>query len=260
MTANRRNAPVGRCADRPHAFTLIELLIVIGIISLLVAMLLPSLSRAHELARQVTCLTRVGSQLRAIHMYAADYDGLMPCGPDVPMPLPGGYSGPAISTIASNQIWLGAAGAYNAHGALLAKHLTAPQAMFCPDDDSSDPIEELGKIQRGAAEDAFCSYLYRQLDGRAPGAAPGRSLDALGVNARGGQVTALLMDINSLLQIPGVPVRTNHRGEKVSVGFASGHALTVPNLEKKLTLRAGDEMRLFDRLDEILEYADSLNP
>jgi prepilin-type N-terminal cleavage/methylation domain-containing protein len=249
-----------RSANRLTGFTIIELLVVIAVISLLVSILLPSLARARALARQVTCLTRVGGQIRAIHMYASSTGGLIPCGPDFAISFPGGYAGPPMNTVASNQIWIGEGRTYNAHGVLLGKGLLPMDMMWCPDDDSDDPIEELSKLKDRSSEDSYCSYLYRQLDGRAPGGRRGLGLDSLGVNPKGTPVSALVMDINSLLEIPGVPVRTNHRAEKVSVGFAEGHAKVFPNPDHNLTLRHGDEGRIFDRLDEILEYADSLCP
>ena len=247
-------------ASRGWGFTIIELVVVMAIIVLLVSILLPSLSRANDLVKQTTCLSRVSGQLEAIHVFAADAEGQIPVGPSFAIPLPGGYPGPAMYSLASNQIWIGRARALNAHGILVARHFVRPEMMFCPDDDSSDPQEELAKIQAASDEDAYCSYLYRQLDGRGPGSETKGRLGDLGLNARGMPVRALLMDMNSLLEIPGVPVRTNHRGRRVCVGFADGHAGIFPNVDQRLSLRRGDERRIFDRLDEILDYADTLQP
>ena len=246
---------------RRRAFTLVELLVVIAIIALLVSILVPSLSRAKELARLSICTSGVGSQLRAVHIYATEENGLIPAGPDMPMPLPGGITGPPTNTIATNQLWIGAAETYNAHGVLLEEHLSPPEAVFCPGDDSSDPVEELAKLKDRSDQDAYCSYLYRQLDARAPGKSPSRSLDDLGLNAAGGRVRALMLDMNSRMQVPGMPrhTRTNHGGREVSVGFVDGHAKLFSNSDDQMSLRAVDEPVVFERLDEILEYADALN-
>ena len=56
---------------RPGGFTLIELLTVVAVISLLVAMLMPSLSRAREIARRAKCAMNQRSILLGATLYAA---------------------------------------------------------------------------------------------------------------------------------------------------------------------------------------------
>jgi len=242
------------------AFTLIELLVVISIMMTLLSVLLPSLSRAKEIAKQVTCLTRVSAQVKAIHMYSSDQRGLIPVGPSETMTLPGGYPGPPYNSIATNQIWIGPLKTHTGLGLLLPKqHLGQAEAVFCPDDDSADPTEELAKIQDRTGEDVYCSYLYRQLDCRDAASAGRCHIDNLGCNPEGKRVRAVVLDMNSKMQIPGMPVRTNHRAKRVSVGFAEGHCKIYDNPDDAMTLRNGDEMRMFDRLDEVLQYADALD-
>ena len=57
---------------RSKGFTLIELLVVIAIIALLVAILLPSLGRARELAKQAVCQSNLNSIGKAIMLYKTD--------------------------------------------------------------------------------------------------------------------------------------------------------------------------------------------
>lgn len=57
---------------RRNAFTLIELLVVIAIIALLLALLMPSLSRARESARRAVCGSNLRGILQAVHLYAND--------------------------------------------------------------------------------------------------------------------------------------------------------------------------------------------
>jgi prepilin-type N-terminal cleavage/methylation domain-containing protein/prepilin-type processing-associated H-X9-DG protein len=57
---------------RVNAFTLIELLVVVAIIAVLIAMLLPALGSAREVALQTTCGSSMNEAGKALTMYTGD--------------------------------------------------------------------------------------------------------------------------------------------------------------------------------------------
>src|ERR1700722_19614124 len=72
MNANRSDSMRER-ASRRGGFTLVELLVVIGIIAVLISLLLPALNRAREAGKTVACLSNLRQCAMGFRQYANDY-------------------------------------------------------------------------------------------------------------------------------------------------------------------------------------------
>lgn len=65
---------------RVEGFSLVELLVVLGVLALVVGLVLPALGTAREAARRAQCLGNLRQLAAAAHAYAASHDGLYPSG------------------------------------------------------------------------------------------------------------------------------------------------------------------------------------
>lgn len=107
-----------------RGFTLIELLVVISIIALLIAFLLPALSRARRSAQAVQCLSNVRQQVAIQLAYAIEAEGKYP---DTYR-----YSPDYVRTYSDTTGWW---------AVLHQSMLTDPKLMICPSQasDLADP-------------------------------------------------------------------------------------------------------------------------
>src|SRR4051812_4376732 len=118
---HRPRLPLCRCAG----FTLVELLVVVGIIAILVAILLPALVKAREKAIRVSCMSNLHQVDIGLVMYAQDFRGQVPPGGyngfgSVEYAVPGGiWNGPA---------WVGGAGL----GLAYPRYINNFKVLYCP--------------------------------------------------------------------------------------------------------------------------------
>ena len=232
-----------------HAFTLVELLVVVAIMALLLGVLIPAMSRARDTARVAACAASLHTVGHAVHVYANDFRGAIPFGPNADAatstnfyPVTG-FITSLLSREAGDPIGL---------GLLLDRHLAhKPEVLFCPGADSALISEaQLQLVGRAQSQSSYwyrhgsaIRYVQNPVTGRELVQNDHIRLADLGANRDGAPIRALAMDTNFLadpsLQSFGVVDITHHDRQTTNVLLADGGVEGRSNADERYTVDVG---------------------
>lgn len=208
-----RPAPAG-------AFTLVELLVVIGVIALLMALLLPTLGRSHEMARRVVCLSNLRQVYACFQFYAQDNRDQAPIGYRTASKQ---YNSMVFSTT-GGQRWV-------LFGLLYSGgYMNSPQILFCPSENndkfmfntSANPWPLRGSLPTTNIQAGYCARPQYEIPddlANPPQSVPPFTMPRL--NDFGD--SAILADLTSAR----TRVVTRH-SDGINVLYANGSAKWVP--------------------------------
>jgi prepilin-type N-terminal cleavage/methylation domain-containing protein len=141
-SAQPHHSPRPRTTGAKRGFTLVELLVVIGIVAVLVALLLPTLSKAREQAKKTACLSNLRSLGHALVMYAnANRDRLPNLNPPRTF----------VDYDGANRAMLS-----------FAEEIKSPPVFHCPSD-RDDPPTEIVTADEDLPNSARVSYQFYSL-------------------------------------------------------------------------------------------------
>ena len=144
-------------SGRKKGFTLVELLVVIGIIVVLIAILLPVIRRARQQATRVACMSNLRQLGAAVGSYVMDNEGVLPYSNWEPTGT-GGLTAP-YSNVSAGWLYSYPPGISSGDPSLVEKgliwkYLRTRPVYRCP----GHPLEDAGGLGQGKS-DRLTSYL-----------------------------------------------------------------------------------------------------
>jgi prepilin-type processing-associated H-X9-DG protein len=218
-------------------FTLIEMLLVIAIIVILVAMLLPMMSRAKESGKRATCLSNQKQIGVALLVYASDHKRKLPETQATTQP------GWGVWTIYKNDTYFGLGKLYD------QGYLSAAKAYYCPSWECPPETGAAWKAQYGYLNETGTSgglpfpgnpmptnstkihYFYRASFSKLAGNWRPASL------GRDDPKKALTAEFwtNTAATSTGIGLYI-HRGEGYNVAYLDGHAKWVEDRPRQVAI------------------------
>lgn len=165
---------VGRGSRARSAFTLIDLLVSIAVMSVLIAIMLPSITSAHEAARRVACRSNVRQIGLGIVMYANDHDGRLPASVFLDPTLFGGSTTAMVTGEANSELTRMIAlrvapgdpklssGGWDGLGHLHQQQYTnAPRVFYCPSHKGENVFSRFAAGWATGVQELAGNYHYR---------------------------------------------------------------------------------------------------
>jgi prepilin-type N-terminal cleavage/methylation domain-containing protein/prepilin-type processing-associated H-X9-DG protein len=135
-------SPVTTTRGKRRAFTLVELLVVIGIIAVLIAILLPAFNVAREKSRRTKCMANLRSLGQAMYLYANQHRDRLPNG---------NARGTFIDYDGSNRVMVD-----------FAEELKGAGVFHCPSDRDPEP-SQIRTADQTLPDSARVSYEFYSL-------------------------------------------------------------------------------------------------
>jgi prepilin-type processing-associated H-X9-DG protein/prepilin-type N-terminal cleavage/methylation domain-containing protein len=217
VTARSKPAAVG--------FTLVELLVVIGIIALLISILLPALNRAKQAANTVACLSNLRQLGQAATMYSQENKGMFPLAREGSF-----YQWPRLLSKYLGKEW---PASFPYGGDATGSGMRVGSVFWCP-----SGIPELDWIG-SAADKRYLSYgISKYIHGGDSGyptlyhvtkfpQVKKSTEAALFVDAPGGPTDPYSKPIWAFYDYAATRTRWPHPGTRRNVAYVDGHAATI---------------------------------
>ena len=166
MTRVEQSGTIGdrrlsRAPRRTAAFTLLDVLVTMAVISVLIAILSPALSSIRESARQVVCRSNVRQMGIGISLFAENNKDLIP--PSVNSPLGQGNAGDPWDTMELRLADAnGQPGMWDGIGHLYEEQiLPAPRLFYCPSHHGNHPYADYSGAWSGGVSGIVGNFQYR---------------------------------------------------------------------------------------------------